>query len=68
MRFELVEEPGVELEVAFRIEVEFEVEEGELKVFPKAAERESERERVSVWGLLEFFLPPFTVLSTQLDC
>jgi hypothetical protein len=62
MRFEVVEEPGVELEVAFRIEVE----DGELKVFPKAAERE--RERVSVWGLLEFFLPPFTVLSTQLDC
>lgn len=66
MRFEVVEEPGVELVVAFRIEVEVEVEEGELKVFPKAAERE--RERVSVWGLLEFFLPPFTVLSTQLDC
>ena len=56
----MVEEPDVELEIAFRVEVEVEVE-GELKVFPKAAERE--RDRVSAP-----FLPPFTVLSTQLDC
>jgi hypothetical protein len=40
MRFEVVEEPGAEHEVASRIEVEVEVDEGELKVFPKAAERE----------------------------